>query len=647
MVRAPSGVGWRTTAALCRWLWSGHLAGASALALAQNPAQAPAELPPLVAMGSRLPATPSSLAQSLTVLNQREIQALNAAKLSDLLNRQTGIYVGQAGKTGSVASLSMRGAGNSHLLMLVDGVKVNDPNSPRGSTYDLSAIDLAQVERIDILRGPASAVHGGDALAGVLNIVTQAAVPPGVQGSGYVGLGQDGLQRVGGDVGFGGSAWSGHVSAGRAQEGSHADDAWQRTHTYSGRLRANPGSGSDAEVWLRRTEHRSEALPADSGGPRLAVLRGKTSSNASDTVAAAQGSMALTPNTRMHAGFSDYERREQTNHAAVDAGLRNPVPASVGDSEFRSLVTHLGATRLWGAASGFVGAEYQIEKGRAVSVGDFFGTGSVPLTFDVTRRTQSLAAEGRIQAHADLSIQAGLRLHKIEHSRREVMPQLGAVWHLGGGATTLKATYGQGIQAPSFFALGHPLVGNPKLKPQRSRNLELSLVQRMAAEPNTIQVSVFQTRIDDLIDLDGINAVAQNRGGIVIQGIEPALTWQAHPGLRMQLGATLLDIEARDDLGPLRNRPQRRATASAAHDLDERSSVHAALNSTASFLDRSNLTGDVRLGGFTTLDLSYALRLRSVQLRGALDNALDRGYEQYVGFPAQRRRLRIELRADF
>ena len=634
-------------AALGRWLCAGQLAGLSALAVAQSPTRAPTELPPVVVTGSHLLSTPSSLAQSLTVIGPREIQESNAAKLSELLNRVTGIYVDQAGKTGSFSSLYMRGAENSHVLMLVDGVKVNDPTTTRGSAYDLSAIDLNQVERIEVLRGPASAVHGGEALAGVLNIVTKRAVKPGVQGSGYIGVGQDGFQRIGGDVALGDSIWGGQLGVGHSHEGSRADDAWLRIHTFSGRLQVTPGSGIDGEVSQRRTERNSEAFPDDSGGPRLAVLRQKTTSTSSDSVAAAQGSMSLTPSTRVQAGVSVVERRDHANNAAIDAGVRNPVPAYVGDTDFRNFAVHTTATRQWGAASVVVGAEYQIENGSLVSVGDFFGGGPVQLNFDLTRRTQSLFAEGRMQATEALQFQLGLRLDKIEHSRREVMPHVGAVWNLPGGATTLKANYGEGFKPPSFFALGHPLVGNPNLKPERSRNLELSLAQRIEGEHSGVQVSVFQTRLQDLVDFDSVNFVTLNRGNIVIKGLEPAVKWQLRPGLRMQIGATLLNIDERDGLAPLRNRPQRRATISTAYDLDERSSVNAALNSTGDFLDRSNPTGDIKLGGFTTLDLSYGLRLGSLQLRAALDNVLDRAYEQFVGFPAQGRRVRMELRGSF
>src|SRR6185503_4916958 len=95
------------------------------------------------------------------------------ARLEEVLGRLNGVYVDSAGGTGGFTSLYLRGAENSHLLVLIDGVKVNDPTTTRGSAYDLSAIDVSQVERIELLRGPASAVHGGEALAGVLNIVTR------------------------------------------------------------------------------------------------------------------------------------------------------------------------------------------------------------------------------------------------------------------------------------------------------------------------------------------------------------------------------------------------------------------------------------------------------------------------------------------
>ena len=106
-------------------------------------------------------------------------------------------------QSGGFVSLYMRGAENSHLLILLDGVKLNDPTTTRGSAFDLSAIDVSQIERIEVLRGPASAVYGGEALAGVVHIITKRAVAAGVGGSGYVAAGGDDHRKIGGTVSFG------------------------------------------------------------------------------------------------------------------------------------------------------------------------------------------------------------------------------------------------------------------------------------------------------------------------------------------------------------------------------------------------------------------------------------------------------------
>ncbi len=83
------------------------------------------------------------------------------------------MHVDQVGGRGGTGSLYMRGADPNYTLVLVDGVRVNDPTNARGGSFDFSALDMADVERVEIARGPYSAVYGGDALAGVINIVTR------------------------------------------------------------------------------------------------------------------------------------------------------------------------------------------------------------------------------------------------------------------------------------------------------------------------------------------------------------------------------------------------------------------------------------------------------------------------------------------
>jgi vitamin B12 transporter len=614
-----------------------------AAALAQSDAQT------VVVTGTRLPLTPAGLAQNVTVIDQKEIQELNPGRIEDILGRVTGAYVDQAGKTGGFSSMYMRGAENSHLLIMLDGVKLNDPTTTRGSAYDLSSIDISQIERIEILRGPASAVYGGEALSGVVHIITKRGAQTGVSGSGYGAVGGEGHRKIGGTVAFGQDAVQAQISAGRSQEGSASDDASLRLNTVSGSVRFAPSSAFRGELFATQIERQGEAFPDDSGGPRLAVNRQKSTRDSTDQVAGLKLAGGDARSVLVQGGASLFDRSEHADNAFVDAGVRFPVPAYVSDTDFRRTNVFVTATHEYGAgASVIVGIEHQNEKGSLTSVGDFFFIGSPQtLTFQLDRSTDSVFAEGRFKLGASVGVQIGVRYDNVEGIGSETTPHLGLVWNLPNGATTLKANYNEGFKPPSFFALGFPIGGNPGLRPERSKNLEFIVAHRIDDSGSMAQVSIFQTNYQDLVDFDGATFTNINRGTIVIKGIEPELKMRLAEKWRLQLAATLLNIDERDGLQPLRNRPEQRATASVAYDIDSRSTVFAGLNHTGTFLDRSNPTGDIQMPGYTVVDASYAIRFGALGFKLSLDNVFNKAYEQFVGFPAMERRLRAELRGTF
>src|SRR5882672_5530076 len=127
----------------------------------------------IIVTGSRVATDPSDVGANVTVLTRADFDVEKPAKLADVLRRVAGVHMDQVGGRGGTGSLYMRGADPNYTLVLVDGVRVNDPTNARGGSFDFSALDIADVERIEIARGPYSAVYGGDALAGVVNIVTR------------------------------------------------------------------------------------------------------------------------------------------------------------------------------------------------------------------------------------------------------------------------------------------------------------------------------------------------------------------------------------------------------------------------------------------------------------------------------------------
>src|SRR3954470_24916626 len=135
----------------------------------------PPSQPEIVVTGSRVAAPPEELGANVTVLSRADFDVEKPAKLADILRRVAGIHIDQVGGRGGTGSLYLRGADPNYTLVLIDGVRVNDPTNARGGSFDFSSLDVADIERIEIARGPYSAVYGVYALAVVVNIVTRRA----------------------------------------------------------------------------------------------------------------------------------------------------------------------------------------------------------------------------------------------------------------------------------------------------------------------------------------------------------------------------------------------------------------------------------------------------------------------------------------
>jgi vitamin B12 transporter len=159
-----------------------------------------ARTPEVVVTATRQPMRANELLADVTVLDEKDIQEAGQSTLTELLARQPGIQMSSNGGAGTTASIFIRGANDNHTLVLIDGMRVSSATS---GTTNLANIPLAEIERIEILRGPASALYGSDAIGGVIQIFTR-------RGSGaprfdaFVGVGSYGTREA--DAGYSGSS---------------------------------------------------------------------------------------------------------------------------------------------------------------------------------------------------------------------------------------------------------------------------------------------------------------------------------------------------------------------------------------------------------------------------------------------------------
>ena len=158
-----------------------------------------------VVTANRTPQPLSELVGDVSVIDRDQIERAGAVGVADLLARQPGIEITRTGGVGNTTSLYIRGAETRFTAVYIDGVRI-DSQSTGGATWE--TIPLSQIDRIEVLRGPAAAVYGSDAIGGVVQLFTRRG-EGGVSPTVGIGFGSHGLRRA--DVGVSGTAGEGNV----------------------------------------------------------------------------------------------------------------------------------------------------------------------------------------------------------------------------------------------------------------------------------------------------------------------------------------------------------------------------------------------------------------------------------------------------
>lgn len=138
-------------------------------ALAQEPETAPETETVIVVTAERNTQPLSQTPSAITVVDRQQIAAKKPFDTTDLVRLSPGVSLAQTGTRGKSASVFLRGANSNHTLVLIDGLRANSPADGR---FDFQTLPAENIERIEVLRGPQSALYGSDAIGGVINIIT-------------------------------------------------------------------------------------------------------------------------------------------------------------------------------------------------------------------------------------------------------------------------------------------------------------------------------------------------------------------------------------------------------------------------------------------------------------------------------------------
>ncbi|HEV8444125.1 MAG TPA: TonB-dependent receptor [Steroidobacteraceae bacterium] len=587
---------------------------------------------------SRLPVKLTDIGTNVTVLNRDDFDADQPTQLSDVLRNVAGVHIDEVGGRGGTGSLYLRGADPNYTLVLVNGVRVNDPTNARGGSFDFSMFDVDDIERIEVARGPYSSVFGGDALAGVINIVTRdgsggdndfnasADAMAGAYGTHELAL------RAGGSVDDG--SWT--LGVGDSKQGEVVRGNQFDAQRVSGSFTDTLG-GTRVQLTARYADTARDTFPDDSGGYQFAAIRDTEHRQAHESVFGA-GFTRDSGDSSLRLALGYFDRGEIIDSPGVAPGIRDPfgIPPSVVNAGMqRFTATFNGNFSVRPFLEVAYGAEYQHEQGTSDGQLDFGGGFVLPTSFELTRSSWAPFAEARVSTYNGFSAQAGVRVDKPDAYGSVTSPRLRVAYDFGThGAFTVAGAWGKAFKLPSMYALGHPIVGNPDLVPERSESHELSVAQSLLNDTVNWSLTWFDGEFRNAIDFDpGPPPMLVNRDRVDTQGFELAGHVSTTEDLVFDASVTQARSRVASTGDELRNRPEWRAGAGVHWTPIEPLRLTGAVTYVGSSRDSSIATGDVTLPSYTLVDVSASWQVaKNFEAYAAIDNLTDQQYQQFVGF---------------
>lgn len=635
----------------------------------------------IVVSASSLEAPRSTLPASTTVLSAEDLRLEQTESIGDALRRVPGLGVATGGGRGAVTSLFPRGGESDYTLVMIDGLRLN----AFGGGLDAAHLSTAGVERVEVVRGPQSALYGADAIGGVLQLVTRRGGPLG--GSALVEGGSQRTGRTALEAAGGARVWSWHASGQYLGTQGRNGDTTLTGETvanddYTARQATAGGGWQDARHEVRGFLHLSSSARGNPGpfgsDPHGTfagidrISRGTTDQAGGAVSASTHVGDAL--RVRASATLADYDS------GYVSAWGRTITETRRGTGRAQADWTRTPAFAL------SAGAELLRERARNTYI-----VGSTAEPLPISRGITGTFLEARSDVAGRLLVAAGLRAERITRdglegdpagfpprpafARDTVVswnPKLALSWMAkpmgtrGRASTRLKLNAGTGIRPPDAFEIA--FTDNPALEPERSRSIDAGVEQVVAGGRLVVEATWFANTYDDLIVAIGpaFADVSRYRTDNVsnarARGLELAAASRLPRGLALRAGYTWLDTEILAVDGgsqapppfavgqPLLRRPRHQGFLDLTFAGDRLDGfVRATARGEALDVDPSfgAFGGTAMAPGFVTADLGVSWRplaraRHTVFAR--VTNVLDRRYEEVLGFPSPGRAVMAGLR---
>lgn len=601
----------------------------------------------IVVSATRVETPAKEIASSITVITRLDLEKSKKSTVLELLQDVLGAAVIQNGGKGSASSTLLRGSNSEHVLVMLDGVELNDPMNPSRS-YDLAHFSLDNIEQIEILRGPQSTLYGSDALGGVVNILTKRG-----RGKPRFSLSSSGgsyneLQTA---AGLSGSGQSVHYSLGLSRfatggisaastgyPGNTEKDGYKNL-SLSGRLGVSLKKNIEADIIFRSVTARTDI---DSfGGPF-----GDDPNNTQD-----YRSFFMRGQFRTLLAGNRWEQKLGVSYIHSDRRNENPVddvhPYDSEKGTFKSSLVKIDWQNnlfLHPANTLTLGADIEREQGES----EYHSLGIWGPYDSLFPRRKADRMGFYIQDQVRLANRffatTGVRLDHHSRTGLALTYRLAPAYLLEKTGTKFKATLGTGFKSPSLYQLSAPgtflgPVGNERLKPEKNTGWDVGIEQHFFGGRLLAGVTYFSSDYRNLIDFR-FEAGYVNIGKARTRGVE--IYAEARPANDLELRAGYTGLEAKDlDSGAdLLRRPKDKVSARLDYGFLKKWALHLDLVYVGKRPDKNFSVWpypDVILTGYALLDAALSFDLSpQVQVFGRLDNMLDQKYELVYGYGTPR-----------
>ncbi len=564
----------------------------------------------IIVTASRIEEPAEDVTGSVTIITSEDIKRSNAKDITDVLRTVPELNLVQNGGPGKEASVILRGGDSRHVLVLIDGIRVNSPTT---GSFDFSGILLEDIERIEIVKGPQSTVYGSEAMAGVINIITKKARKTGIElglEAGSYGTYSPSISLFTNSPSHSlrltGSYYSTDgISA--ASAGSERD-GYENT-SFSGTFSLKPSERIDLTISTRYSDDRTELDGFD-----FMTMR------AADDPNYVQRGERLLASISMRTLF--IEPWEQIiKFSQSEEKLRGSDP----DTFFNNYTIKTLQRELSWQNNLYLHDNYTLTAGIDLRYEDAINEGN----FDESRDSHAFYMNNKIILLKELIINAGLRYDHYELTGNRTTYRLGVLYNIKPLDARLRVNYGTGFRAPSMNELYYPWYGNTSLKPERSSSWEAGIEKNFFSERLLLSLTYFREDYKDLIVPDPITWQATNINRAEIKGVETGLRVRFSEDITLRAGYVNLDTEDRETGERLSRRPMHRLNL-------ELSGKRGPLSSSIYYTytgGRYDSAIKGTLPPYSVVNISASYRVsNTLSTFMRIENLFDRDYEEAGGY---------------